>query len=835
MLSFPPGSLPLALAGLAAAAAPVVIHILNRQRFRVLDWAAMEFLLEAASRSRSLLQLRDILLLLLRTAAVALFGLAIARPFFAAGSGAGGAAGGPVHAILVIDNSLSMGREKLGGEKTLLDDARARAGQFIERLPPGSRVSVIPLCGPAGTFSFDARRGAEDTKEALEAITVVDRTSSAGEAVDLASRAARLATDLPDKRVVFIGDQQAVAWPSEAATLLDSMSTGQDGESLNFDGMQVVQVPPDSTENTWVESLRLEDGVADLGSPAMFTALIRHQGASARPGVRVGLAIDGDEVAGKTIDLEPGQAREVSFMHEFHSVPAQGRPAFAAATVSLPPDRVPGDDSRSVIAPVLASVPVVFVDQTGPAEENPRLNRFGETRHLRRLLAPLASGEESRRNLVEVRHLKIDALGRDSLADVRLLVIAGVPDPGPVVPLLREFVSQGGRLVVAAGADFDAGAWNAAAWLDGAGILPLPLGETVGQLPDAAGTLKPFFLDWKTMRDDPLFRLPGAADEDLTDLYESPVFFQAVACETDAAKLAEMAAVDAARAAQVDARRTELVAEVARLTALGNRGTSDDRESLRRTGEELEALTPSWLSWAAVDGAEAPVRPQGPRVMAAFDNGVPFLASRDIGRGKVVWVGSGLFSPWNTLPKTNAILLFDRLLRSLLAETLPELTIATADQFTIPLGAGDRRADIRLVRPDGREESLSIEALGGDAYGVTIRDMTRRGVYRLFASKADLANSDRRDMLLWERPLAANGESRESETAVLDAASFAAKTGGGDGFSWVGPDTPISIDGARVGGLGSWWWLLLAALGCLVAENVVLARTAAPATEGTKL
>jgi len=833
MLSFPPGSLPLALAGLAAAAAPLVIHILNRQRFRVLDWAAMDFLLEAASRSRSLLQLRDILLLLLRTAAVALFGLAIARPFLASRAGAGGSAGGPVHAILVLDNSLSMGREKLGGDKTLLDDARARAGQFIERLPPGSRVSVIPLCGPAGTFSFDARRGAEDTKEALDAITVVDRPSSAATAVDLAARAARLATDLPDKRVVFIGDQQAVAWPSEAATLLGSGS-GEKGESLNFDGIQVVQVPPDSTDNTWVESLRLEEGVADLGSPALFTAVIRHEGASARPGVRVGLAIDGDEVAGKTIDLEPGQAREVSFAHEFHSVPAQGRPAFAAATVSLPPDRVPGDDTRSMIAPVLASVPVVFVDQTGSGDENPRLNRFGETRHLRRLLAPLAAGEESRRNLVEVRHLKIDALDRDALADVRLLVIAGVPDPGPVAPLLREFVSQGGRLVVAAGADFDAGAWNAAAWLDGAGILPLPLGETVGQLPDAAGNLQPFFLDWKTMRDDPLFRLPGTADQELADLYESPVFFQAVGCEAGPAKLAELTAADAARAAATEARRVELVAEVNRLTELGTRGTADDRESLRRAREELEAMAPTWLSWDAVDEAEAPVKPQGPRVMAAFDNGVPFLVSRDLGRGKVVWVGSGLFSPWNTLPKTNAILLFDRLLRSLLADTLPALTVATADQFTIPLGASDRRADIRLVRPDSREESLAIEALGGDAYGVTIRDMTSRGIYRVFASKADLADRDRRDMLLWERPLAANGESLESETAVLDDASFAIKTGGGDGFRWVGPDQPISVDGARVAGLGSWWWLLLAALGCLVAENVLLARTAAPATAGAE-
>lgn len=833
MLTFPPGSLPLALAGLAAAAAPLVIHILNRQRYRVLDWAAMDFLLEASSRSRSLLQLRDILLLLLRTAAVALFGLAIARPFFAS-KGAGGAGGGPVHAILVIDNSLSMGREKLGGGQTLLDDARARALQFVERLPPGSRVSVIPLCGPAGTFSFDARRGVEDTKEAIASIAVVDRPGSAATAVDLAARAAQLAADLPDKRVVFVGDQQSVTWPADSGTLLAPGGSQQEGEALKFDGMQVVQVSPDSTDNTWVESLRLEDGVADLGSPAVFTAVLRHAAATPRPGVRVTLEVDGDEVAGTTVDLEPGQIREVSFAHEFHSLPAQGRPGFAAVSVSLPPDRVPGDDSRSLVAPVLASVPVVFVDQTGAAEENPRLNRFGETRHLRRLLAPLAAGEESRRNLVEVRHVRIDALDRETLADVRLVVVAGVQDPGAAVPLLREFVAQGGRLVLAAGADFDAAAWNEAGWQEGRGILPLPLGGTVGRLPEAAGNLEPFFLDWRSMKDDPLFRLPGTPEEELADLYESPVFFQAVGCEAAAATVAEIAAADVARAEEEAKKRSELAGEAARLAALeaAGRASQADRESLRRVRGELEALSPSWLAWAAGDEAEPPGKPRGPRVLAAFDNGVPFLVSRQLGRGEVVWVGSGLFSPWNTLPKTNAILLFDRLLRTLLAGTLPESTVSTADQFTIPLGSGDRRADVRLVRPGGREESLAVEALGGDAYGVTIRDMTSRGVYDVIASKADLADRDRRDLVLWERPLAANGDPRESEPAVLDADSFAEKTGGSDAFRWVAADAPISVDGARVGGLGSWWWLLLAALACLVAENVLLARAAAPAAEG---
>ncbi|HMC11296.1 MAG TPA: BatA domain-containing protein, partial [Pirellulaceae bacterium] len=79
MPSFVAGSF--ALAGLIAAAAPLVIHLLNRRRYRVVDWAAMDLLREALSRNKRLLHLRDILLLALRTLCVLLFALALARPF----------------------------------------------------------------------------------------------------------------------------------------------------------------------------------------------------------------------------------------------------------------------------------------------------------------------------------------------------------------------------------------------------------------------------------------------------------------------------------------------------------------------------------------------------------------------------------------------------------------------------------------------------------------------------------------------------------------------------------------------------------------------------------
>src|SRR6266699_605484 len=69
------------IAGAVAILLPILIHLLNRRKFRVVDWAAMEFLLDADKKNRRRIRLEHLLLLLLRCLAVLLIGLLLARPF----------------------------------------------------------------------------------------------------------------------------------------------------------------------------------------------------------------------------------------------------------------------------------------------------------------------------------------------------------------------------------------------------------------------------------------------------------------------------------------------------------------------------------------------------------------------------------------------------------------------------------------------------------------------------------------------------------------------------------------------------------------------------------
>ena len=66
--------------GLAAAAAPLVIHLLSRRRFRETPWAATEYLLAALEESKRRMRLEQWLLLVLRTLLIVLVVAALAQP-----------------------------------------------------------------------------------------------------------------------------------------------------------------------------------------------------------------------------------------------------------------------------------------------------------------------------------------------------------------------------------------------------------------------------------------------------------------------------------------------------------------------------------------------------------------------------------------------------------------------------------------------------------------------------------------------------------------------------------------------------------------------------------
>src|SRR5436309_3686159 len=90
-------------AGGALVSSPILIHLINRMRFKRVRWAAMEFLLKSQKRNRRRLIIEQLILLLLRILLVLLAAFLLARYLYSGAQDEGG-----TQHVVILDDSLSM-------------------------------------------------------------------------------------------------------------------------------------------------------------------------------------------------------------------------------------------------------------------------------------------------------------------------------------------------------------------------------------------------------------------------------------------------------------------------------------------------------------------------------------------------------------------------------------------------------------------------------------------------------------------------------------------------------------------------------------------------------
>jgi len=139
----------IALAGLAFLAVPILIHLIHRQRYPRVRFSTLRFF--DRTRKHNVIQRRliDIILLVLRLAALAALALGLARPVITAGSGA------RASVVIVLDNSPSMAAIA-EGKQTAFDLAKAKAADALNALHEGDRACLILTSRMAdGDFTAD--------------------------------------------------------------------------------------------------------------------------------------------------------------------------------------------------------------------------------------------------------------------------------------------------------------------------------------------------------------------------------------------------------------------------------------------------------------------------------------------------------------------------------------------------------------------------------------------------------------------------------------------------------------------------------------------------------
>jgi Aerotolerance regulator N-terminal/von Willebrand factor type A domain/CARDB len=471
----------LLVAGALAVLLPILIHLLNRRQFRVVNWAAMDFLLAADKKNRRRIRLEHLILLVLRCLAVFLIGLVLARPFLPTSATAGLIDAARFERIVILDDSLSM-QARLASE-SVWEAAKQRLIDLTSELARQSANSELTLIltSQANQRLLNAvplhAGSSDDIKSAIERLEASDGVAQIDAALHsindyISSQPANV------NRVVYLlTDLRVPDWgPAGESGPLESLAQ----LSKKAQGCYLIDVGDNDDRNLTIAEIRPEATLLQ-GVASAFDVVVKNQGSAPARDVRVNFSIEGALPLVATIDqLAAGETTSV----QFHTIVIGGQSDDDVAS-RLPPqrvqvelqtaergadDRLHADSVAFFAARPLRAIEVLIID--GDASI-----RYGQSEsfYLSRALAP--AGPVSSGILPEVvPDGDVDLLALNKYAVVFLLNCNRLGDKtADNIEQLERWVAAGGGLVIMPGDQIEEPFYNTHFWRDGRGLSPLKL------------------------------------------------------------------------------------------------------------------------------------------------------------------------------------------------------------------------------------------------------------------------------------------------------------------------------------------------------------------------
>ncbi len=458
------------LAGLAAASIPIILHLLNRRKFRERSWAAMRFLMAAIRKNQKRIRLEQLLLLAIRTMILVLIVCAMARPILDKYRPI--LPGQRTHRVIVLDGSLSMGYA--AADQSRLDQAKALAQRLVKESRSGDSHSVVLMGSPPRiVVGGPSANPTEVSKE-------IGEIAQTHEAVDLiatfeAVERALAASEVRQKEVVFLTDMQSASWRVKPG--------GEDGLKRAVAKLEaraatssVIDLGALGGNNRAITDLSLDAPVVTVGGPPpIVTATVKNFGRSQAPGVPVQLIVDGNLVEKQFADLAPGEERAISFATGFSAAGDH------LIEVMIDDDPLKIDNHRWLALPVRDRLRVLLID----GDRKPEAFE-AETDYLAQALDPVEDSSASPSAIkVEVAS-ESQLRGRD-LSAYDVVVLANVAQlTAEESGLLDAFLNLGGGLVVFTGDRVVQENYNRVLFRDGKGPLPARIGPTLGNATDTS-------------------------------------------------------------------------------------------------------------------------------------------------------------------------------------------------------------------------------------------------------------------------------------------------------------------------------------------------------------
>ena len=452
--------------GLGAAAVPILIHLLNRRKFREEPWAAMRFLLAAVKKNARRIRIEHWILLAVRTMVIVLAVLAMAKPFLESVGAVPVIAGRRTHRVLVLDGSLSMG--VVSDDVTRFERARALAARLVKDARRGDAISVILMGDPPKVVIGDpSPNHAEVEKEIAEIVMPHGGTNLAAtfNAIDRVLEV----SSIEQKEVVFLTDLQAASWRSPGGPDDAGLKRAVSRVEARHPRTVVIDLGKSGGENRAITDLKLNSPIVTVGAPVSLRAVVHNFGPSPASGVRVRLVVDGSLGPEQTVDLPKGEDVPVVFNETFTM------PGDHLVEMQIDDDSLKLDNHRWLSIPVREQLRVLLVDGHFKTEAFQ-----AETDFIAQALSP-PSTSEGVPSIIRTEVVPEGQLAGCVLAPYDAVVLCNIAQfTEEEVAALDLYLKQGGGVVVFGGDQVVADNYNRLLHAEGEGLLPAKLVATVG-------------------------------------------------------------------------------------------------------------------------------------------------------------------------------------------------------------------------------------------------------------------------------------------------------------------------------------------------------------------
>ena len=427
---------PAMLGWLAAAAAPLIIHLLSRRRYREVQWAAAQFLLAAMRKNARRIRIENWLLLAVRTALIMAVVLAVAEPMLEQ-SGLVTRTGQPTHKVLVLDASYSMDFKPT--DRSRFDRAKQLAEQIVRESKQGDGFTLLLMADPPQMIVATPSFAPAEFLGEIAGLRVTqgggDLAATLRQVEETLLSARREFPRLTQEQVYFLTDLGRTSWAPDlsATSLAEFQERGRRlGEST---ALTVVDLGQAGAENLAIDDVRLVDSMVTARQESALVGEVRNFGRQPKPGQKVELYVDGQRTGERTIDVAPGGRATVSFPCRFDAAGEH------ALELRLAPDQLDVDNHRFLALPVKDQVRVLCVDG------RPAGGRFkSATDFLTVALAPPT--EQLYRARVRPEVVSERALLDVDLTQFECIFLCNVPQfTQREAQVLRSYLNFGGGLV----------------------------------------------------------------------------------------------------------------------------------------------------------------------------------------------------------------------------------------------------------------------------------------------------------------------------------------------------------------------------------------------------